>query len=244
MISRRSFLKTAGIATLSLSAGFGLGKVTKSSSKTEFISIYGFLPDDKKLISRVFNTFGNQLNAGSINSVSVSGGSEIAEAIRSGLSDNMSSGLLKNNQLMVRVAKLNAATQSDILIRKDGKILNPEFNYDNVLLELRNGLKAKDASFFFSAEISNNSFLGNLFKPSNTLVIENDKGVVDEIKLDRKVSEINIAGDCGNTVVSFGENSAHVKSASCRNKQCMHGNLATSNSLIACAPNRLILRLT
>ena len=244
MISRRSFLKTAGIATLSLSAGFGLGKVTKSSSKTEFISIYGFLPNDKKLISRVFNTFGNQLNAGSINSITVSGESEITEAIRNGLSDNISAGLLNNNKLIVRVAKLNSATQSDILIRKDGKMLSPEFNYDNVLLELRNGLRNREASYFFSAEISNNSFLGNLFKSSNTLVIENDKGVVDEINLDRKISEINIAGDCGNTVVSFGENSAHVKSASCRNKHCMHGNLISSNSLIACAPNRLLLRLT
>jgi len=243
MISRRSFLKTAGIATLSLGAGFGLGSFTKINSKSELISIYGFLPNDKELVYRVFSTLGKQIGSEAVAKVRISGNTGVEKVVEKGLSEGSTGGFVSGISANVRVSGISSSTISDILIRKEGRVLSPEYNYDSMLSGLRKELKQKEASYFFTAEISKKSFLTGLLESPGKLIIENNSGIIDEIDLDRKESEIIIAGDCGNTVVSFGRNSAHVKSASCRNKICQHNQISAINPVIACAPNGLILRL-
>lgn len=241
MLSRRSFLKVAGLGVLALGTGYGIGSIYKR--KDDFISMYGFLPADENLITEVFTIFGNHINNGKINSVSVSGDSYVMQSIKSATDKFTAYSFSGGNSININVTEINDNRYGDVLLRNNYFVLSPEDNYDKILTNLRLNLKNKKAKYYFSADINQNDFTGGLIKRSQTLIIENEKGVFDEIKLDRKSSDIIIPGNCGNTIISAGNNTAYVKKSSCRNKLCEHfGHISSSVPVIACAPNKVILR--
>jgi len=242
MLSRRSFLKIAGLGTLAVGAGYGTGLFF--NEKKDFISMYGFLPADEKIISDVFSTFGNYLNPGEINSSSVIGETGIEKTVQNSLSGISHTSLFGGNKVTVCITKINGEHQSDILLKNNHLILAPETDYNEILNNLRSELKTRHADLFFTADISNHGFIGMEFFKKRKLIIENEKGIFDEISLSNKTVEIIVPGNCGNTVIVAGKETAFVKKSSCRNKLCEHlGHLSESNSTVVCAPNRITIRL-
>ncbi len=238
MISRRSFLKIAGLGTIAIGSGFGIGSLVSKQGNVNLISMSGFIPSDRELIENVFETFSKHINPRNIGSVNVYGNNLLAPVIKNSIAANMNNTLLGGSQVNINIMRLDGKRSGDIMLMNNHLILSPENDFDAVIRRLRSKLKESDAEYFFTADMAGNS------KIRNVLVIENEKGIADEIKLSRRKSEITIAGNCGNMKIVAGENTAYVKEASCRNKLCKHsGFIGTSNPIIACAPNKIILRL-
>lgn len=247
MLNRRSFLKIAGMGALALGTGYGAGSFFGRKQNT--VSMYGFLPADEILTEKVFRYFANYISPDKINSVTVNGNSRFSEVIKSAFHDLQSGLGFGGNDIKINIIKLggknvNTFHSGDIVIRENHFILTPEENFDGNINKIRTELKSKNADYFFSAEITENKISDRLFRNNKTLIIENENGVYDEINLNRKTSDIIIKGNSGNTVITAGNGTAYVKKSSCRNKLCEHsGSLSPGNSVIACAPNKIFLRL-
>lgn len=243
MLSRRSFLKSAALATVTLSAGYGIGSAFSNNGSMESFSFYGFLPSDGKMIEKVFGTYAGFLK-NSINSVSVNGAGVYSETIKNAIGNPLSGSLFTSRHLTINLTKVNGSFCSDLLISNNNYILTPETSFNSMIKELRNKLKDTKADLMFSAEVHESTLFSNAFSNKGFLLVENEKGIFDKINLNRKQSDIIVPGNCGNTIITVGDNTAFIKTASCKNRLCQHSGLInTTNSSIACAPNKILLRL-
>lgn len=238
MLSRRSFLKIAGLGTIAMGSGFGIGSLVSKQGNGNLISMCGFIPSERALVENVFETFSKHINPESISSVNVYGNNLLAPVVKNAISGNTKNMLFGGTQVNINIMRIDGKRSGDIMLMNNHLVLSPENDFDRILSGLRSKLKESEAEYFFTADIAGKT------KGRNVLVIENEKGIADEIELSRKKSEITVAGNCGNMKIVAGENTAYVKEASCRNKLCKHsGFIGTSNPLIACAPNKIVLRL-
>lgn len=238
MLSRRSFLKIAGLGTIAIGSGFGIGTLVSKQGNGNIISMCGFIPSDRALIENVFETFSKHINPESIGSVNVQGNNLLVPVVKNAISRNTGNMLFGGAQVDINIMRIDGIRSGDIMLMNNHLVLSPENDFDAIISRLRSKLKGSEAEYFFTADIAGKT------KTRNLLVVENEKGIADEIELSRKKTEITIAGNCGNMKIVAGENTAYVKEASCRHKLCKHsGLIGTSNPVIACAPNKFVMRL-
>src|SRR5690606_18539627 len=64
MISRRNFLKIAGLTSVALGAGYTTGKLT-GNSKTINYTVHGFIPFDEQVIANLVSSFKNKVKSNS-----------------------------------------------------------------------------------------------------------------------------------------------------------------------------------
>lgn len=255
MISRRSFIKLSGLAAVSLGSGLTVGKFISQSEKsqkdalgTKGLLLCGFLPDDKESVVKVLKTFIDSTVREEAFSISINGansyGSFLNDWIKSDNGYNISSSA--NKQIAVRISKLNSSTPSDILVKESGAMIySPETDFTQRFSNVRNYLLGKNGEYLFQAEVKESSFF-DLLKSENEYiaVIENEKGIVDKISLNRKNTSITVDGVQGKTIFNIGDGTAQVHSSSCKHRLCLDTGIANRNGdFIACAPNKVILRI-
>ena len=79
---------------------------------------------------------------------------------------------------------------------------------------------------------------------NRVLVIETEGGEHDRIALDGAARRLDLDGPAGKTGIVLDAAGARVVSASCRHATCRRqGAVSRPGELIACAPNRLVLRV-
>jgi hypothetical protein len=64
MISRRNFLKIAGLSTVAVGAGFTTGKLI-GTKKSVYYAVHGFIPADEQVISQLVAAFKNKIKSNS-----------------------------------------------------------------------------------------------------------------------------------------------------------------------------------
>ncbi len=64
MISRRNFLKIAGLSTVAVGAGFTTGKLI-GNKKSVYYAVHGFIPADERIISNLVFAFKNKVKSNS-----------------------------------------------------------------------------------------------------------------------------------------------------------------------------------
>ena len=64
MISRRNFLKIAGLSTVAIGAGYTTGKLT-GNSKSVYYALHGFIPADEQVINNLVSAFKNKIKSNS-----------------------------------------------------------------------------------------------------------------------------------------------------------------------------------
>ena len=64
MISRRNFLKIAGLTSVALGAGFSTGKLV-GNSKSVYYALHGFIPADEQVIGTLVTAFKNKVKSNS-----------------------------------------------------------------------------------------------------------------------------------------------------------------------------------
>lgn len=244
MISRRSFLKLTGIAAAAAGAGFGTGSLVDGGNGRRF-AVHGFVPDDDRVVTDVLRFFSSELPAvSSAPAISADGRWTrlLADALRSGRSSGPDHG---QGHVAVRLVRIGQTLPGDLLVADDRKrIYDPAGDFSVALHGLRARLKDSEARYMISATYTEEAPLASLFASARVLVVESDRGVIDRIPLDGRNRTLSVDGRMGRTGLTVGADGAHVHSASCRHGLCRGAGVATRpGDVIACAPNRILLRV-
>jgi hypothetical protein len=238
MINRRSFLKSIGLGAAAIGTGFGTGKLLTGSSSKRF-ALHGFLPANEKVISDLLSAFNRKANS---SSVTVFADNKLKSLIENHSGFNGSS---SKGNVVVRAIKLDKPVMSDILLSdSEIAVYDPEADFNVAFDRVRSAIKNKRAEYYISVEYKEEGMLSILKSSEKKLVIENSKGIVDVVKFNNSYNNIVVDGVLGKTGISLSGNSVHVHTSACKHQLCkLSGYASAPGDVIACAPNKVILRI-
>ncbi len=146
-----------------------------------------------------------------------------------------------HRMLSVQVTALDRALPADVMLQQDSRVLDPASGFGRRMLNLRDRLVGQEATLAVSCRLEDRP--GSL-NQDRVLVIENERGVQERIALDGASRSLSLDGPAGRTNVMIDAHGVRVAEASCRHATCrLQGAIARPGELIACAPNRLVLRV-
>lgn len=246
MISRRSFLKLSGLAIASAGAGFGAGSVLRGSGDARRFAMYGFVPDDDRAVRDFLRIFSAEIPSGA-SAPLITADARWTAVIRGALrSSTHSAGSAQGSgRVRVRLERAGQPVPGDVLVSDDRRrIYDPSGDFSTALHSLRLGLKGGEARYMISAEYVEEAQLASLLATDRVLVVESDRGTVDRIAFDGRGRRFDVRGARGITGVTITAAGAYVHSASCRHELCRAAGVAVRpGDVIACAPNRVLLRV-
>jgi hypothetical protein len=244
MISRRSFLKLSGFAAVSLGSGLTVGKFVSNNSTNKNLILCGFVPEDKESIITLLNSFIDTTLRNNPFELHVKGDPSLASVIKTRIQSN-GNNIISGNKVIVNISRLNSPLPADILIKESNSyIYSPESDFSQRFIDIRNSISGKDGVYLLQAEIKENSFFDLFNSNDKVAVIENEKGIIEKINLNRKGVTLSANGSQGKVVFNIGDGFAHVHSSSCRHQLCKQsGHAISKGDFIACAPNKVILRI-
>jgi hypothetical protein len=241
MISRRNFLKIAGLSTVAVGAGFTTGKLI-GDKKSVYYAVHGFIPADEQVISQLVTAFKNKIKSNS-NPVVIAD-SKIGEVINRIDMQYRNNSFSNSGNITYRLKRLDKQVDSDIIISDDNNSVYSLNDLNYSLTNLRSELKNRKAEFFFTAEYRESDLLSSLFNSNKKeVVIENEKGLVYRISLDNNYKNIMIDGPQGKTGLKIENGIAQVHTSTCRHRICKHSVASASGNIIACAPNKVLIKI-
>ena len=239
MISRRSFLKLSGLAVLGLGAGYGAGKLIKPEGE-KYFAVHGFLPDDESVVKNIVRMFEEKTNgANTALYAEARWGKVIADAINT--SSKKSGG-----NMTIRMTKINSPVNADILVTDNNTVVyDPDSDFNSSFSRIRSEIRNNKAEYLFTAEYKESSiFSGLLGNDEKFAIIENQYGVIDKISLKNSYKDIQVNGKQGKTGIKIENGFVNVHTAACRHETCKNlGSISNAGDVIACAPNRVIIRI-
>jgi hypothetical protein len=244
MLSRRTFLKSVGIAA-ALGAGFGAGKLFSLSGNKTF-ALHGFIPADEKYAADVFSAFIKKIRSNSTPIIYAE--QDLKRMIEKvyPAAVNGKYGLSSKETISIRMNKLNTEVNGDILLSDaSAAVFNPDEDFTSSFIWLRKSLKNTKAQYLISIEYKENDLFSSLFKANDKIVvIENEKGIVDKVDINKSYKNILIDGPQGNTALQISDGLAHVHKSTCRHSICTKaGFISEIGSIIACAPNKVLIKI-
>jgi len=239
MMNRRAFLQNAVVGGAAF--GFGLKLGLRELGAGRRVVLHGFLPADEAAVHEAMTAFLGAVT-GDLPAATLDVAPRWRGAVAAGLrlrADDLSRD--RAHTLTVQVADLGAELPADLLVQRSGRVLDPAGEFDRRALALRESLRGARGQLAFSARLETRR---DDLAAGRVLVVENEKGQQDRIALDGPRRTHVLAGPAGRTVVEYGQGTARVREASCKHATCrLQGEIARPGELIACAPNRLVLRV-
>ncbi len=117
-------------------------------------------------------------------------------------------------------------------------------DFTSALENIRTNIKNRKAQYFFTAEYNETDLISSIFKSNKKeIVIENEKGLVDRISLDKNYKNILIDGPQGKTGLKIENGIAQVHTSTCRHGICKHSIASGFGNIIACAPNKVLVKV-
>lgn len=240
MISRRSFLKMAGLSTVAIGAGFTSGKFI--ANKPVYYAAHGFIPDDEQIIKKLVHSFRNKVKSNS--QPIIISDSKIGEIINRYHAFPGNESYTAKGSITYRIKRLKNKVDSDIIISDGNNTIYSLEDFNSAFFNLRNDLANKKAEYFITAEYTETNFISNLFNGfQKKVLIENENGIIENISLGKNYKNILVEGPIGKTGLSIENGFVRVHTASCRNKICQHSYAGTVGNIIACAPNKVLIRI-
>ncbi len=240
MLNRRAFLQTAALggAAFGLGVKLGLGQRVAGGSR---LVLHGFLPDDDATIRAAVSAF-LAAAPGRLPAPVLDVAPRLRGAVAAGLRERMDDYARGDARtLTVQVTDLAGGAEADLLLQDDGRILDPASQFGRELLALRGAVRGRPAVVAFTARLEGRSEAAG---GGRILVVEGERGLQERIALQGDTRTLALAGPAGRTVVEFGDQGVRVREASCRHRTCqLQGTATRAGELIACAPNRLLLRV-
>ena len=241
MVSRRNFLKIAGLSTVAIGAGFTTGKLV-GDSKSVYYAVHGFVPADENVIANLVYAFKNKVKSSS--EPVVFSDSKYGEVISKFDLQTKSESFKNNGSITYRLKRLNDKVDSDIIVSDGGSSIYSVDDFNTSLSNIRTNIKNRKADFLFTAEYNETDFLSSVFKSNKKeVVIENERGLVDRISLDKNYKNILIDGPQGKTELKIENGIALVHSSTCRHGICKHSIASGVGNIIACAPNKILIKI-
>jgi hypothetical protein len=236
MLSRRDFLKISGLTTVAAATGFGAGKLLGNTSLNSF-RVQAYIPDAQSASDLT------KIIRGNAGKLIVSGETGWENFISEAFYHEKNNGIGK---MIVKIERINHTVPGDILFSDSKTIIyNPENDFNGRLIQLRSDLKNKNSNYRYTAYFNNETLLNSLLKSGeNIVIIENENGIYDQVKLSGSAKELFINGPSGKTGITIKDNSVHIHSSCCRNGLCRESvAIINSGDMIACAPNKVIVRI-
>jgi hypothetical protein len=141
----------------------------------------------------------------------------------------------------VQVSVLERPLPADIMLQQDQRVLDPAGQFSRRLTELRDELRGRQAQLAVTCRLGRRP---QATSEGRVLVVEDERGVQDRVALDGAERRLELRGPAGLTSVLVSEAGARVVGASCRHETCRRqGAVSQPGQLVACAPNRLVLRV-
>jgi len=241
MISRRNFLKLAGLSTVAVGSGYLTGKMTQTSKPVHY-SIHGFVPEDELVINTLVKAFKVKIKSNS--EPIIISDSKLGEVITRFDLDMRRSNYSDKGEITYTLKKLNKPIDSDIIVSdKDNSI----YSLDDLNLtigNLRNDLTGRKADYIFTAEYSKTDLFSSVFKSNKEeVIIENEKGLAERISLNKNYNNIIIGGPQGKTELEIRDKIVRVNKSTCRHEICKQTIAHDVGNIIACAPNKVLVRI-
>lgn len=241
MISRRNFLKIAGLTSVALSAGYTTGRLT-GNSKNIYYTVHGFIPADENIILNLITAFKSKVKSNS--EPVVIADSKIGEIIIRVDLNLRKENYSNRGSITYRLKRLDKQIDSDIILSDANNSVYSLDDLSSAFENLRVGLKDRKADFLFTAEYKETDFLSSIFKSNKKeVVIENEKGLVERISLEKNYKNILIDGAQGKTGLKIENGIAQVHTSTCRHGVCKHTIASGAGNIIACAPNKVLIRI-
>jgi hypothetical protein len=241
MINRRSFLKTAVLGGAAFGAGLKLGGLGSGSSTGGRVVLHGFLPADEACVRDVLGAFltleGGRLPAPVLDAAPA-WRAAAAGALRSGVDRYVRD---DRRRFTVQVSALDERLPADLMLQQGRRVLDPQSGFGAGLLRQRERLQGRRAAVLVSCRLEERP---GALGAGRVLVVETERGMQDRIALEGRTRSLDLRGPAGGTRVAVTTGGVRVESASCRHATCRRqGVIAQPGELIACAPNRLVLRI-
>ncbi|GIK21344.1 MAG: NusG domain II-containing protein [Ignavibacterium sp.] len=241
MISRRNFLKIAGLSSVALGAGFTTGKLA-GNKKSVYFSVHGFIPADEKIIASIVTAFKNKVKSNS--EPIVISDSKIGELINRIDLRSKKDSFTNTGSVTYRLTRSNKQIDSDIIISDANNSVYSIDDLNSAFENIRAGLKNIKSDILFTAEYKETDFFDSFFNSDKKeVVIENEKGLVDRISLDKNYKNVLIDGVQGKTGLKIENRLVQVHTSSCRHRICKHSIANEAGSIIACAPNKVLIKI-
>lgn len=240
MLNRRAFLQSALLGTGAFGLGLKLGLGSRVGAGPRLV-LHGFLPDDEATVRAAVSAF-LAAAPGQLPAPSLDVTPRLRGAVAGGLRERMTDYERDTGRtLSVQVGDLAGGGNADLLLQDAGRILDPASEFGRELLALRRSLQGRPAAVVFTARLEDRAATTG---GGCILVVENERGLQERIALQGTARELTLVGPVGRTVVEFGEQGVRVRETSCRHRRCQLQGMATrAGEVIACAPNRLLLRV-
>ena len=241
MISRRNFIKIAGLTSVALGAGYTTGRIT-GNSKTINYTVHGFIPADEQLIANIVTSFKNKVKSNS--EAVVFADSKLGEIINRIDIKSRNENFSNNGSITYRLKRLDKQIDSDIIVSDANNSVYSIGDLSSAFENIRTGLKNRKADFLFTAEYNETDFLSSILKSGNKeVVFENEKGLGDRISLNKNYSNIIVDGPQGKTGIKIENGIAQVHTSTCRHGICKHTIASSVGNIIACAPNKVLVKI-
>ncbi len=241
MISRRNFLKIAGLTSVAIGAGYTTRKLTGNSKSINYC-VHGFIPAEEQVIANLISAFKNKVKSNS--EAVVIADSKIGEFINRIDLKSRKENFSNNGSITYRLKRLDMQIDSDIIISDGNNSVYSLDDFTSRLINIRSDIKNRKADYFFTAEYSETDFLSTIFNSNKKeVVLENEKGIVDRISLENNYKNILIDGPQGKTGLKIENGIAQVHTSTCRHKICKHTIASGAGNIIACAPNKVLVKI-
>ncbi|MBE0538299.1 MAG: NusG domain II-containing protein [Ignavibacterium sp.] len=241
MISRRNFLKIAGLSSVALGTGFTAGKLV-GNKKSVYFAVHGYIPADEQVIANLVTAFKNKVQSNS--EAVVIADSKVGEIINRFDLKSRKENFSNSGTITYRLKRQNEQVDSDIIVSDADNSVYSLNNLNSSFANVRAGLKNRKADLLFTAEYKETDLLTSLFSSENReVVIENEKGLVDRISLDSNYKNIFIEGPQGKTGLKIENGIARVHTSTCRHGICKHSVASGVGNIIACAPNKVLIKI-
>lgn len=237
MISRRDFLKLAGLSTIAYTAGIQFGKIVTKSEPVGF-HLTAFLPDDETYLNYIYYKV--------LEKVKKQIPDEIFERLaQKKFESNYKDGwLFSHNEKIDIVLQRNEFPFNCDIFFKDNvnSIYTPDELSD--LFFIRDDIRNKKAKVKFVCSFYPEKTSQKLSERSRKIVIETGNKIWDEIPIKSNYQNIEVKGSIGVVNVSIEDESILIKNSSCRNKLCVHqGKIRYGGESLICAPNKVLIRV-
>lgn len=241
MISRRNFLKLTGLSSVALAAGYTTGKLTGNSKSVHFV-VHGFIPPDETIIEKIVTSFKQRIKSNS--EPIIFSDSKVGEIITRFHNQSANESFERKGKIVYRLKKLNELIDSDIIISDDSNSIYSINDLNISFFNIRRDIKGRKAGYLFTSEYREEDLITSIFRSGKKeIVIENEKGLVDKISLDRNYKNILIEGPQGKTGLKIENGFAQVHTSSCRHGICKHSIAGEVGNIIACAPNKVLIKI-
>lgn len=240
MTTRRTFVKTAVLGGAAFAAGLKLGGGFAGGAQRQ-VTLHGFVPATERGVQQVLAAF-LAAESGQLPAPTVDVPQAWRLAVAGGLREAAPRYVRDAARIFdVQVSALERPLPADIMLQQDDRVLDPAGQFSRRLLGLRDELRGQQAQLAVTCRLAPRPVATS---SGRVLVVQDERGVQDRIALDGAERRLELRGPAGATSVLVSETGARVVGASCRHETCRRQGLVSQpGQLLACAPNRLVLRV-